>query len=343
MLGLTYRTKVAIAALGIFMASAAWAAPRQAASSSTPAARVLLRPRLEPGQVMRYRVTVESNSASRRSGAISDSQEPSSLGIAWDATIRLEVSAAADAAAGPLLLRITYETSQATVRSDAPDPRIAGIEQQYTQLTGRSFEFTLTPSGQVSGIRGLEGVVEDQQARAAVQQWIAQLSAGSTAPVGGVLPGQKWESSQSADLPLAGLSWRTEATYLRNEPCRLVATSASASTVPRAGDAGCAVILSRLTLVAERSLNDRTPDQYRRSGLRTGGRWTGSGQNLMYVSLDTGWLVSSTQESTQQMDLTIAETAPNSTSAVRHVGSVAMRSQVSLLDDGEHSPAPPAQ
>jgi hypothetical protein len=339
MRGCARRKSAFIAALALL--PAAWApapapaAPQQESPSAAAPARILLQPRFAPGQVMRYRMTIESDSTTRPSGAISDPQGPSSLGIAWNAVIRLEASAAANApadraAAGPLRLRITYESSEATVRSDAPDPRADGIQRQYAQLTGRSLEFTLTPSGQVSDIHGLEGFVDDQQARAAVQQWIVQLSGASAAPAGGVQPGQTWNSTQPADLPLAGLSWRTDSTYLRNEPCRPVVVSAPAQRPERAD---CAVILSRLALISTRPVRDPTPEQYRRNGLRTSGRWTGSGQSLMYVSLDTGWIVSSTQESTQEMDVTIAGAAPDAPNPVRHSGRVTTRSQVSLLTD----------
>jgi hypothetical protein len=341
MLGLARRWRILILALAFLPAAAAPApsAPRQDPSGPGSPARVLLQPRFKPGQVTRYHLTLESDSTTGQSGSISDPQGPSSLGVTWDATIRLEVSAAANAstggaAAGPLLLRMTYESSQATVRSDAPDPRADGIRRQYAQLAGRSLEFTLTSAGQVSEIRGLEGFVDDQQARAAARQWIEQLSAGAALPAGGVEPGQKWESTQAAELPLAGLSWRTDATYLRNEPCRLVAAP-EAGTAPASSPdrADCAVILSRLALITTHPLRDPTPDEYRQRGLHTSGRWTGSGQSLTYVSLDTGWAVSSTQESTEEMDVTIAGAPPDAPNAVRHSGTVITRSQVSLLND----------
>ena len=293
---------------------------------------------------MRYRVTLESDSSTRQSGLIKDPQGPTSLDVTWNAVIRLEVSAAEPSAAvaparpdAPVRLRITYETSQATLRSDTPEPRSADIEKQYAELAGRSLEFTLAPGGKVSDIHGLEGFLTDDKTRAAIQQWIVQLSATSAAPAGGIVPGQKWNSTQAADLPLAGLSWRTDSTYVRNEPCALAAAATSANAgppaaAPRPGRADCAVILSHLALIAPRPARDPTPDDYRRKNLRTSGRWTGSGQSLMYVSIESGWVVSSTQESTQEIDVTITDAAPNSVGAARQSGSVTTRSQVSLLE-----------
>ena len=63
----------------------------------------------------------------------------------------------------------------------------------------------------------------------------------------------------------------------------------------------------------------------------------------MYVSLDTGWVVSSTQESTQEMDITITDAGPNPANAVRHSGSVTTRSQVSLLNGDAPAPALPSR
>jgi hypothetical protein len=289
---------------------------------------------------MRYRTTVESESSTRQSGAVKDPQGPAALDVTWDAAIRLEVSSAASSPAAPgapIRLRITYESSQATLRSDAPEPRAGDIQRQYAQLAGRSLEFTLAPGGQVSEMRGLEGFLSDERSRAAVQQWIAQLSAASAVPAGGIRPGQRWNTTQPAELPLAGLSWRTDFTYLRNEPCRLASpgppAGAGAANQSRSERADCAVILSRLALITTRPVRDPTPDDYRRNNLRTGGRWSGTGQNLMYVSLDTGWVVSSTQESTQEMDITITDASPNPAGAVRHAGTVTTRSQISLLND----------
>ena len=340
--------RMAFFLVALVVAPAALAAPQNRPAAAAPA-RIPLQPRFTPGQVMRYRIALESTSATRQSGLVQDPQGAAQLIVTWDATVRVEVfaaersagpspsSAGSRAAGGPIRLRITYEQSAATVRSDTPEPRSEEIQQQYAQLAGRSIEFTLTADGRVSEIRGLEGLLSDEKARAAVQQWIVQLSAAAATPPGGVVPGQKWSSTQPADLPLAGLSWRTDASYLRNEPCRLANPSYAAAISDRQD---CAVILARLALVTSRSLRDPTPEEYRRNGLRTSGRWTGSGESLMYVLLDTGWVVRTTQESTEQMDVTITGGPANPGSSVRHSGAVSTRSQVFLLNEAPSAPPP---
>lgn len=339
--------------LALALAPALHAAPQnRPANSAAAPARVTFQPRFTPGQVMRYHLSLESNSTTRQSGMVHDEQGPSQLDVTWDATVRLEVSAAsntgalpASRAAGsvsPVRLRITYESSEAGVRSDTPEPRSDEIQQQYSQLAGRSLEFTMAADGRVSEIHGLEGLVDDAKTRDALQQWIVQLSAASGTPAGGVIPGQKWSATRAADLPLAGLSWRTDGAYLRNAPCRLAGASDASSVAASPSERkDCAVIQSRLTLVTTRALRDPTPDDYRRNGMRTSGHWVGVGEGLMYVSLDTGWVISSTQESTQNMDVTIAAALADKAGFVRQAGAVTTRLQVLLLKQDDAVPAAP--
>jgi hypothetical protein len=342
---------VMMALTGMAVASIVAQSQGRRATPAAPA-RVPLQPRFTPGMAMRYRIIIESQSNSQQSGSVKNPQGPTALDITWESTIRLEISARndrpvpvtspGDPAGVPLHLRVTYEDSRATVHTDAADPQSAKIQEQYAHLAGRSLEFTMAPGGQVSDVHGLEDFLSDDKARLAAEQWIVQISAASSAPAGGVVPGQKWNSTQPAQLPLGGLSWRTDSTYLRNEPCALEVGEKSAAAPGTSNAAGielCAVILSRVALVTTRALRDPTPDDYRRTGLRTSGRWTGTGQGLLYVSLDSGWVVNSTQETTQDMDVTIAEASDDPSSGMRTVGSVTTRSHVALLaGDGPATP-----
>jgi hypothetical protein len=136
-------------------------------------------------------------------------------------------------------------------------------------------------------------------------------------------------------LPLAGLVWRTGSTYLRNEPCRLpdpngAAPSGGAGAPAQAAEM-CAVILARLDLAAPHALKDQTPEEYRRGDLHSAGKWTGDGDSLTYVSLQTGWVVSVTQNASEQMDVTIEHKTGG---ALRYAGSVTTRSQLALLPPG---------
>jgi hypothetical protein len=136
-------------------------------------------------------------------------------------------------------------------------------------------------------------------------------------------------------MPLAGLTWRTDSTYLRNEPCHPATPGGIPATI---GADSCAVILSDLALDAKHVPKDATPEDYRRNGLRTSGSWTGSGESLTYVSLDSGWVVSTTQSGAEQMDVTVLKPGENS---MRYSGTVRTRSSVSLLMPDLAAPGDP--
>jgi hypothetical protein len=307
-------------------ASLTAALPPRKTQSRSLATRVKLQPRLVPGEVMRYQIELETESAMKHSGAIQDPEGPSQLVVTWDATVRLEVLGAADASApASIRVRTTYEKSSAAVSSDTPDPNADGIKKQYDNLQGLSFEFTLAENGQVSAVHGLEGIITDDKARVAAEEWMRQLSGSSSFPAAGIVPGQHWNSEQAADsMPLNGLSWRTDSTYLRNEPCRPATPNGSPATI--SGDT-CAVILTDLSLDTKHVPKDPTPDDYRRNGMRTSGNWIGSGESLTYVSLNSGWVVSATQNGTEQMDVTVLKAGEDS---VHYAGTVRTRSSVSL-------------
>ena len=299
-----------------------------------------LHPKLVPGEVMRYQVEFQTTSDTKAGGTVADPEGPSHVVITWNAKVRLEVLAGQDdAKPGTQRLRTTYEQSSATVQSDSPDPQTDAIIKQYQQLEGHSIEFTLAADGSVTAVTGLENLQYEQSAVNAAQQWMSQLSAGGSLPSAGLSPGMTWSSEQNADaLPLAGMAWRTNSTYLRNESCGPALPSGAASS--QAGDT-CAVILMSLTLSSPRAKGDATPDDFKRNGLQSSGRWTGSGDSLSYVSLRTGWVVSASQSSTQDMDVNIISALGAN---VRYAGTVATHSQISLLPpEGSKAPAAPRE
>src|SRR6266850_1309822 len=221
-------------------------------------------------------------------------QGPAKLVIDWDATILLEVLPAEPSAPGSIRLRTKYEKSTAHVTSDTFDPAAAATEEQYQNLEGKAVEFTLDANGKVISVSGLEEIVDGEKTVEAARDWIAQLSAGSGAPAGGVIVGQKWFSEQpAASLPVAEMVWRTESEYLRDEICRPpnpdaapTPSSAESAGNPESAEA-CAVILTRLNLVRHKPVRDVTPEEYRKSGVQTAGKWDGSAESLSYISLRT--------------------------------------------------------
>ena len=306
--------------------------------------RIDLRPKLVPGEVLLYQIELQTITNTKRSGAVSDPQGPSRLAITWDATVKLEVlgelahssaappaprlatgkldGAKSAALTAPLRIRTTYEHSAASVKSDSPDPQAEEIEQRYVRLDGQAIEFTIGTDGHVSDVHGLENVLDNDQVRQAAEQWMLQVSAPAMAP-GGVAIGQSWNSAQPAiSMPLAEMIWRSNSTYLRNEACHPADTSSVAS------QESCAVILTRQSVLPRKQLRDPTPEDYRRNGLHTSGTWTGSGESLSYVSLETQVAVSVTQDSSQQIDFTVTN---SSGASIRYTGTIDTHSRVELL------------
>jgi hypothetical protein len=296
--------------------------------------RVSLSPRFSPGQAFRYSMEFETTTATSRSGLAADPQGPSRLVITWNATILLQVLPADTNAQGNIRLRTTYESSTAHVTSDTFDPAAAATEEQYRKLQGKVVEFTLDANGKVILVAGLEDIVESEKAAQAAREWIAQLDAGSGSPTGGVTVGQTWSSEKPASLPVAGLVWRTESEYLRNEICHPPnpdASPAASSADPTQNTQPaetCAVILTRLNLLRPKSARNPTPEDYRKNGIQTAGKWDGSAQSLSYISLRTGLAVSVTQTGTEQMDVTLTKGKDTS---IHYAGTVLSRSQVALV------------
>jgi hypothetical protein len=308
--------------------------------AAEPASRVSLSPRFLPGESIRYSMEFETTTSTSRSGLAADPEGPSKLVITWDATILLQVLPAETDARGNVRLRTTYEASTAHVTSDTFDPAAAATEEQYKKLQGKVVEFTLDANRKVILVAGLEDIVEGEKAAQAAREWIAQLDAGSGAPPGGVAVGQTWSFDQPASsLPVAGLVWRTEAQYVRNESCHpptleTLPASSSADAAPDSQPAEtCAVILTRLNLVRPKSGGNPTPDDYRKNGVQTAGKWEGAAQSLSYISLRTGLAVSVTQTGSEEMDVTLT-TGKNM--SMHYAGTVLSRSQVALVSGDLH-------
>jgi hypothetical protein len=319
--------------------------PARGQKSGAVSPRVSLTPRFVPGETFRYEMEFETTTETSRSGLASDPQGPSSLVVDWNSTVRIEVLPADDGTPGGIRLRTTYEKSTASVRSDTFDPAADETSEQYRKLEGKVVEFTLGGDGKVKSVSGIEGIVDSEKAAQSAREWIAQLSASAGAPPGGVSVGQTWSSEQSADsLPIAGLVWHTDSEYLRNESCR--PPNPDVPNTPGAPDSGanspaansqsatdCAVILANLSLVRSKAVHDPTPPDLRKNGVTSAGKWNGSAQSLLYVSLATGMVVSVTQSGTEQMDVTLTS---NRNTSMRYAGTISTRSQVALVKGDGH-------
>jgi len=303
--------------------------------------RLHLWPRFAIGQTLHYQIETRATTNAKATTPIENPEGPSQFRQAVSLIVRLDVLDAQvgrEGTTGPTKIRATYEKSAATFESDAFDPQAALLQGQYDRLEGRSLEFTIEPDGKLSSLKGIEDVLANPSAAGAARAWLSELSSGAAIPKRGIAVSEKWSGEQLLPgTPLAGMVWRTESTYLRNEPCRAedavtaetLKTDAAAGTV-----ATCAVILTRFN-ISRGGQGDATPEDYRRNGLRTSGTWTGSGESLDSISISTGLLISSTQTSSQEMNYEIV--SASSGSKMRYAGRVESQSQITLLPE-----APPS-
>jgi hypothetical protein len=304
-----------------------------AAGEGGPAERLRLVPHFTAGESLYYQFELHTSTAGRASGSIKDPEAASHLDQSVSVLVRLEVVSVEgenDRGPGRVRLRATYEKSAASSKSDALDTQQAALEEQYRKLEGHSIEFTIEPNGRLTDVQGLREVMPNEASAANAREMLAGISFGASMPREGVEMGKKWTTERPIPAaPLAGLVWRAESAYLRNEPCR------STAPVAATADEMCAVIVTRFLIVRRKAGKDPTPDDYRRNGLRTSGKWTGTGESLSSISLRTGLVTSATQTGDEEMDFTV--TSNRSGSHMRYAGRVRTESNIALV------PAPAAR
>jgi hypothetical protein len=323
------------------------------ATLASPAGeRLHLRPKFIVGQILRYQIITRTTTTSNTTTPIVNAEGASQLKQTLLMQLRIDVLAVdpgANGAPGTVRLRATYEKASATSESDTFDPDAATLVDQFDKLEGRAVEFTIDADGKLSHVAGLDNLLANPIASNTVRSSMAGLSASALFPKEGIAIGQKWTNERPLEnTPLAGLSWRTESTYVRDEsvpastsddaatPATANTNAASQSTgttaspTAPAADTPCAIIVTKFQIFRHGSEHgDATPPDYIHNGLRTSGTWTGSGQSLDSISLTTGLVVRSTQTTTQNMDFEIL--SPTTGSKIHYVGQVETESHVSLL------------
>ncbi|MFZ0523737.1 MAG: hypothetical protein WAL95_22110 [Candidatus Acidiferrales bacterium] len=310
---------------------------------ANPSERIHLIPKFVTGQTFRYQIETRTTTTSNTTTPVVNPEAPSQLKQVSDLQLRLDVlDAQSDStgALGTVRLRVTYEKAGATTESDAYDPAADALEDQYNRLQGRSMEFTIEPTGEVSKITGLDDVYSNPSATATVRSWLNALSASAKLPHEGIAIGQKWNNERPLEnTPLAGLVSRTESTYLRDEPCQAQGKPTPSGAPAAQDNLSCAIVLTRFEILRKGSTSpDATPDDYRHNGLRTSGTWTGNGESLDAISLQNGMITRSTQTSKQDMDFEIVSAL--SGSKMHYVGHVESQSEVTLMPPSSSDAAP---
>jgi hypothetical protein len=328
-------------AMCLATASLAAQAPRQRTLKDPQ--RVRLYPKFQTGQTLYYQMDFRSRTSGTSEGLIASPEASKEQEISISALVRLDV---VSVALGPsqevrpsVHLRTTYEKVASTIRTDVPDPQADQLRDRIQQLENKSLEFTIGAGGQVSGIRGLEDIFPEQQR--GLREWLTGIGFTASLPAEGIYPGMKWSLAppENSALPLAGIAWKNESSYLRDEPCHAVKLTPEDMATQAPNPESCAVILSTMSLDGTAKPSDRTPPEFRAKNLRTHGTMSGNGQSLTYISLETGLVVSVTQTSRQDMDLTVS--SDKAGSSLRYQGSVETQWELSLLPVPSRLPSNP--
>jgi hypothetical protein len=273
--------------------------------------KVRIAPRYEAAQVFRYRIQTRNTTMGKTTTPIENPEGESKKNDAVSMTVRLEVVGSAPGLPGTTQVRFraTFESASAQSDSDAFNPDAPSMAEQFKKAEGQSLEFTLQPTGQITDMNGLSEAFPQLSATDAVIAWAGSLATAGRIPREGILIGQKWNNErQLAGMPLAGLVWRAESTYSRDDVCDSGGEAQDAK--PRSDGNDCAIVLTHFEI--QRRGGDATPEDYRRNGLRTSGTWNGSGDSLDTISLATGYLENSTQTSTQNVDYEIVSAGTGS-------------------------------
>ena len=283
---------------------------------------------------MIYVVETRTSASGKVAGPIDNPESPTKETLTATFRVRLDILNIAVVPNGQTVrLRATWLASHAQAASDAVDPAAPDPAAPFTQLEGRSLDFTLAAGGAMSQFRGLEDLPGGAAPPAALV-WIASLISSNGFPKSGLSQNQQWSADQPlTGVPLAGLVWHAQSTFLRSEPCKPVASPATshAPTSSTPLSAQCASILTRLTIAHRSSAHgDATPPDYLHNGLRTSGTWDGSGEGLGSFSLGSGLLVSGTQTSTQSYDYQIQSAATGS--SIHYTGKVEGQTAITLVE-----------
>src|SRR5579872_3169721 len=234
--------------------------------------RIHFTPHFTAGQVFHYSVQMHIDGASHSSGPVVDPEGPTKTGESVNVVLRLEVLKVSSTSAARI--RVTYETAAANSTSDSYDADTAAIADQYKKLQGQSIDFTLESTGKITDVSGLKGLLDDQSRSAIVNQWLSQLTLGASVPKKGIALGEKWSTEQAIDnVPLAGLAWHIESTYVRDEPCPAVHSEPPVGAVaqqvtPSVVPDQCAVILTRSEITGAPA--QRSNQQAAKSGQQPG-------------------------------------------------------------------------
>ncbi len=272
--------------------------------------RLNLFPRLTPGQTLTYQISYRNEKQAKTKSSVVMASAPADIAVDVRGLLRVEVLGIEMQGSRSVIHGRSWFQSLDSATQEKPPGNVSTPADQVQRQDpkGIAIEFTIFPDGRVDQVKGLDALSPEQQQ--AWQQWVSRFATSAAFPQDGVKRSQKWKSEEfeRSPSPIAKLTWIRESAYLRNEPCRVSQMTVQGDVV----DSGqppetCAVIQTTATLKQRSSTDDATPDDYKLHQLHTMGKAAGRNSTLLYISIQTGLLVRSSEQADQTMNVTIAK------------------------------------
>jgi hypothetical protein len=272
--------------------------------------RVHFLPQLHPGQTITYLIRFQSDKTVKTESRVVAPMIPNAAQIDAHGLLRVEILGVQQTATRPSIhARGQFLTLDTGVWIKGPQDNPPNWDKQSVDPQGKTIEFTISPDGSVTEVRGLDALFPEQQQ--AWQQWVARFALAWALPPEGMKSGEKWKSEQAeqSSTPIARLQWARDSMYVRDEPCHASQLSLQGDVSPSSGPTDtCAVLLTTAKLKQNSSSKDATPEDFKLHELRTTGTAKGTNEIITYVSLKSGLVVRATEDATQFMDVVVAKT-----------------------------------
>lgn len=280
------------------------------ALARTSSDRLNLFPRLAPGQTVTYQISYRNEKQVKTNSSVVMASAPAEIAVDVRGLLRLEVLGIEMQGSRSVIHgRSWFQSLDSAAQGKLPGNVSTPPDQAQRQdPRGIAIEFTIFPDGRVDQVKGLDALSPEQQQ--AWQQWVSRFATSAAFPQDGIKRSQKWKSEEfeRSPSPIAKLTWIRESAYLRNEPCRASQMTVQGDVIDSSQPPEtCAVIQITATLKQRSSADDATPDDYKLHQLHTMGKAAGRNSTLLYISIQTGLLIRSSEQADQTMNVTIAK------------------------------------
>jgi hypothetical protein len=283
------------------------AAPRNSSTEN----RVVLSPRLQAGQSLKYQIYARLQRVVSTQSRVTSMMKPPDL--KEDISLGFQITIKE--------IRLVNGRLVVVVHGEFVFPKdAAGMNDPSSKPM---VDFTIDHAGQVQKVEGLDNL--DTEQRLVWQFWVARFAYGWTLPPEGVRPGQTWKTEEAERIPgpIANLVWEQGTTYGQNDKCVIVPAEK------------CAVFLTTAKLKQKSTPTDTTPEEYKLHELKTSGTTKGTNEIFTSISLKSGLVLRATEDGKQSMDVEIAK--KDGTNGIHYTVDVTSRFEMVLVPDGQAS------